>query len=466
MTKVPAITLRTLALLPFIAAASLSSAQESRLPRHDLVVTLDPVAKRLSVRDTLRLSPGAPPEFVLNGRLAITRSEPALETVPTGDVSFFGINAAEGASPGLALKRDRAKTPPAGGVIQVDSSGAFDYGLSAQKEEYTRGFRGTVGMVAPEGVYLAGSSFWYPQVESRLLEFRMEVRAPATGHLGGEKMAFAGHTLVAVARHPGNPALAVGLISVDPAAAFDGVGRKLPHYGKHSYLVIGVINLDTVGRLGAPTLSALGTGTATGWQHIFRGASFVTGVDSRSVPESIQSSDQMSFVVKGVPAVQIFTSATGDYHRASDTADKIDGAGLVKVATWVKEGAQYLAERAEPLTNTIPKAAGASGSAEPAPVSAAPPPGPPPTRRVSFGTVTDFAFNGPGVRVSGLLAGSPAEKAGLREGDVLTDIAGKPVANLQAFSDILRTLQPGQEIAVRFTRAAEPQTLRLQLAER
>ena len=174
----------------------------------------------------------------------------------------------------------------------------------------------------------------------------------------------------------------------------------------------------------------------------------------------------MSFVVKGVPAVQIFTSATGDYHRASDTADKIDGAGLVKVATWVKEGAQYLAERAEPLTNTIPKAAGASGSAEPAPVSAAPPPGPPPTRRVSFGTVTDFAFNGPGVRVSGLLAGSPAEKAGLREGDVLTDIAGKPVANLQAFSDILRTLQPGQEIAVRFTRAAEPQTLRLQLAER
>ena len=51
----------------------------------------------------------------------------------------------------------------------------------------------------------------------------------------------------------------------------------------------------------------------------------------------------MSFVQKGVPAVQIFTGAHADYHRPTDTADKIDGPGLVKVATFVREGVIYLA---------------------------------------------------------------------------------------------------------------------------
>jgi hypothetical protein len=82
-------------------------------------------------------------------------------------------------------------------------------------------------------------------------------------------------------------------------------------------------------------------------------ASFVTGVESRSVPESLESSDQVSFTEQNVPAVQIFTAAHADYHRPSDTAGKIDIVGLAKVAAFVKEGIAYLAERPEPLTNTI-----------------------------------------------------------------------------------------------------------------
>ncbi len=63
--------------------------------------------------------------------------------------------------------------------------------------------------------------------------------------------------------------------------------------------VIGAINLDTVGRLGDQRLSVIGTGTASEWQHIFRGASFVTGVESRNIPEAMQASDQVSFVQEG-----------------------------------------------------------------------------------------------------------------------------------------------------------------------
>ncbi len=114
-----------------------------------------------------------------------------------------------------------------------------------------------------------------------------------------------------------------------------------------------VVNLDTVGRLFDQKVSILGTGTATEWQHIFRGSSFVTGVESRNVPQSAEASDQMSFIEQAIPGVQIFTQAHLDYHRATDTAEKIDPAGLVKVATLVKEAVAYLAEREEPLTVTI-----------------------------------------------------------------------------------------------------------------
>jgi aminopeptidase N len=224
--------------------------------------------------------------------------------------------------------------------------------------------------------------------------------------------------------------------------------------------VIGMINLDTVGRLGDQKLSVIGTGTASEWQHIFRGASFVTGVESRNIPEAIQASDQVSFVKKGVPAVQIFTSAHADYHRPTDTADKIDGPGLVKVATFVREGVTYLAERAEPLTNTIAPASKPAGGGPPPPPSGASP------RRVSFGTVPDFAFEGQGVRVGGLVAGSPAEKAGVQEGDVITALDGKPVADLQAFSSMLARFTPGQTVKATVTRQGKELTVAVTLAER
>jgi len=237
------------------------------------------------------------------------------------------------------------------------------------------------------------------------------------------------------------------------------------HYVEHPAFpleqVMGVINLDTVGRLGDKKLSVLATGTASEWPHIFRGASFVTGVDSRMIPEALESSDQKSFIDQGVPAVQIFTEAHVDYHRPGDTADKVDGAGLVKVAAFAKEGLAYLAERPTPLTNTIAKTAGSSGTP---PGGAAAAPGG--QRRVSFGTVPDFAFAGPGVRVSGVVPGSPAEKAGVKEGDVLLEVAGQDVANLQGFSGILKALAPGQTIKVVLVRSGQAQTLDVTVVER
>ena len=226
--------------------------------------------------------------------------------------------------------------------------------------------------------------------------------------------------------------------------------------------VEGMINLDTVGRLGAQKVTALGTGTATEWQHIYRGASFVTGVESRSVPESLESSDQVSFIEQNVPAVQIFTAAHADYHRPTDTTDKIDVPGLARVAAFVREGIVYLAERPEPLSNTIKPPSAAPPAAAPAPPAAAAVQG----RRVSFGTVPDFAFPGPGVKVTGLVPDSPAARAGIREGDVVMRINDAAIANLQEFSNVLRALTPGQTVSVVVRRGTDDVQVQVTLAQR
>jgi hypothetical protein len=236
------------------------------------------------------------------------------------------------------------------------------------------------------------------------------------------------------------------------------------HYVEHPAFplekTIGVINLDTVGRLFDKKVSVIATGSASEWQHIFRGAGFVTGVEGRMIPEALESSDQKSFIDRGVPAVQIFTDPHADYHRPGDTADKIDGAGLVKVAIFVKEGIVYLGEREQPLTNTIASMKGA------APAAGGPPAAPGQGRRVSFGTMPDFAFAGPGVKVAGVTPGSPAEKAGVKEGDVLLKVNDQDIANLQGFAAILRGLAPGQTIKVVLGRGGRDQTIEVTVAER
>ncbi|MCP4659820.1 MAG: M20/M25/M40 family metallo-hydrolase [bacterium] len=205
---------------------------------------------------------------------------------------------------------------------------------------------------------------------------------------------------------------------------------------------MGVVNLDTVGRLFDQKLSVLGTGTASEWQHIFRGVSYVTGVESKNIPGMAEASDQESFILKGVPGVQIFTQPHTDYHRPSDTPEKIDGAGLVKVATFVKEAVSYLVEREEPMTLTIGPHAATRPTAS----------GPTQGRKVRFGSIPDFAFAGPGVKLSGVVPGSPAEKAGLRESDVLLRMDATEITNLQTFSEFLKTLTPGRSVTVTIRR--------------
>jgi hypothetical protein len=218
---------------------------------------------------------------------------------------------------------------------------------------------------------------------------------------------------------------------------------------------IAMLNLDTVGRLQDRELLVLGTGSAEEWPHIFRGAGYVAGLEVRAVGDDLGGSDQRSFLDAGVPAVQLFSGPHPDYHRASDSADKLDYPSLLKIADLLNEVVAYLAARAEPLQSLIGSGAG------PAPK---PPAGE--RRRVSLGTVPDFAYPGPGVRLSGVGPGSPADRAGLREGDVLLAIGAVELADLRAFAEALRALSPGQRVDLRFSRDGEERSGEAELVAR
>jgi hypothetical protein len=224
---------------------------------------------------------------------------------------------------------------------------------------------------------------------------------------------------------------------------------------------IGVINIDTVGRLGDRKVTVLGTSTASEWPHIFRGAGFVTGVEGQYPPTGWEASDQATFIEKGRPAVQLFSGPHTDYHRPSDTADKLDLPGMVKVAAFTREAVAYLAERKEPMTVTI----AASPSAPPEGVAGRPPAAAG-AKRVSLGTVPDFSFGGPGVKLEGTVPGSAAEKGGLVKGDVVLKVGATPVADLRGLSDALKGLKAGDTVPVVYLRDGKESTVTVTVGER
>jgi hypothetical protein len=217
--------------------------------------------------------------------------------------------------------------------------------------------------------------------------------------------------------------------------------------------IVGMINLDTVGRLRDGPLYALGIGSAREWPYILRGAGYVTGVSVEPVSEPLDSSDQTSFIEAGIPAVQLFSGAHADYHRPSDTIDKVDAEGLVQVAAVAREAIDYLAGREGRLTALN---AGPSASGE----------GRKPTRRAALGTVPDFAYAGEGVRLSGVNPGSPAEQAGLREGDVLVALNDQPIGTLKHYADLLRELEPGDVVRISFKRDGALRAIETRVVQR
>jgi C-terminal processing protease CtpA/Prc len=163
----------------------------------------------------------------------------------------------------------------------------------------------------------------------------------------------------------------------------------------------------------------------------------------------------MSFYNKKIPVLHFSTGVHEDYHRPSDTWEKLNIDGMAKVSDLTLLTALNLANAKEALNFVSLPARPPSVSGEQrGPIG------------VYLGTMPDYGANIDGVRVAGVSAGSPAAVAGLREGDVITKLAGSPIQNIDDLTEVLSSRKPGDEVEIVVLRVNQPLILKAILRRR
>ena len=223
---------------------------------------------------------------------------------------------------------------------------------------------------------------------------------------------------------------------------------------------VAMINLDMIGRVREGKVYVGGVGTGSNLRATLEPilARYPIHVDY-SDSTGYGSSDHTSFTTKQVPVLFFFSGLHGDYHKPSDTWDKIDAPDAAKLLDMIAEVGSTLREEAErpqfvrvkePANPHAGAVAGSSQSGY----------GP------EFGSVPDFTEIPHGVRFADIREGTPAAQAGLKAGDILIEFDGKPIGNLYDFTYALRSKKPGDRVTVRVLRGTETVTASVLLRER
>lgn len=234
---------------------------------------------------------------------------------------------------------------------------------------------------------------------------------------------------------------------------------------------VAMFNLDMVGRLKDNKLTIGGTGTASEWKTLIETKNVAAGnapqpqiVNAASMKNApaIQTetsanfplfsltlnedgfgpSDHSSFYSKQIPVLFFFTGIHEDYHKPSDTADKINYEGLKQVASFVGTLVKAVDANQKRPTYAVAKSSNSEMG-----------------RRgfnVSLGTIPSYSEAGnDGLVIDGVREDSPAAKAGLKAGDKIVGLAGKEVRNIKDYMEILSEMKAGEKYDVAIMRGTE-----------
>jgi len=206
------------------------------------------------------------------------------------------------------------------------------------------------------------------------------------------------------------------------------------------------LNMDMIGRLRAQTILQ-GLGSSDWWAGEIERRNAVTGLVLQTQQDCYLPTDAAAFYLRGVPILNAWTGSHEDYHKPSDTADKVNAAGAAKIAQFMMLVARSLAASPdEPAYKEMKKPAeGARGG-----------------MRVYLGTIPDYSQEGiEGVKLSGVSAVGPAAKAGVKAGDIITKLAGKDIKNIYDYTFILGVLKIGQETDLEVLRDGKKETMKI-----
>ena len=210
--------------------------------------------------------------------------------------------------------------------------------------------------------------------------------------------------------------------------------------------IVAYVNADMVGRLRDNKLTVQGVGSSHVWRRMLEKRNVAAGFNLTLQDDPYLPTDVTSFYVKNVPVLSFFTGAHEDYHRPTDTADKINYDGLERVAQFSKQIITDLEQTKErPDLAKVERKGPIAGGRE--------------TLRAYLGTIPDYTTEVQGVKLSGVRGGSPAEKGGVKGGDVIVEFAGQKIANIYDYTYALDAVKIGQPAKMIVERSGQRVTL-------
>jgi hypothetical protein len=205
--------------------------------------------------------------------------------------------------------------------------------------------------------------------------------------------------------------------------------------------VAAYLNFDMVGRMTDNKLTVQAAGTSPVWAGLVERANVVAGFDLQLQQDPYLPTDSASFNLAGMPTLNFFTGTHSDYHKPTDTADKIAYDDLDRIVTFATTVARRVIDIPEPpaFTKVEQQTTGTSRA----------------DVRVFTGTVPDYTGDVKGLLLGGVTGGGPAERAGLQKGDVIVEIAGHTIANIYDYTYALEVLKIGEPAKVVYLREGQ-----------
>ena len=211
--------------------------------------------------------------------------------------------------------------------------------------------------------------------------------------------------------------------------------------------VVAYVNFDMVGRLRDNKLSLQGVGSSTAWRGIIERRNVPAGFDLSLLDDPYLPTDSTAFYPKGIPILSFFTGSHEHYNRPTDDPETLDYEGMARIsalgAAIVKD--VLAGERLDYAE--VESTSTGGGDRE--------------SLRAYLGTIPDYATDLAGVKISGVRSGGPADKGGMRGGDVIVEFAGQKIANIYDYTYALDAVKIGEPVDVVVLRAGERVTLRI-----
>jgi Tol biopolymer transport system component len=194
------------------------------------------------------------------------------------------------------------------------------------------------------------------------------------------------------------------------------------------------VNFDMVGRLRDNKLVLQAVGSSKMWPRLIEKRNVAAGFQLTLQEDPYLPTDVTAFYPKKIPCLNFFTGSHEDYHRPTDTPDKLNLDGMLRIAQFAQGIIGDLASGERPDFARVERKEQGGGSRE--------------TLRAYLGSIPDYAQEVKGVKLSGVRSGSPAEKGGILGGDILVEFAGQKIANIYDYTYALDAVKIGVPVKV------------------